>query len=100
MGLLADTVDAIRPLDAAAMAAAGARQAQLTKPAGSLGRLEALSVQLAGITGRPLPALPHKALLVLAGDHGVSAEGVSRYPAEVTRQMVLNFLRGGAACNA
>lgn len=100
MGLLERTIGAIQPLDSAAMAAAEARQALLTKPAGSLGRLEGLSVQLAGITGRPLPSLTRKALVVLAGDHGVTAEGVSRYPAEVTPQMVLNFLRGGAACNA
>ena len=82
-----------------AMAAARARQASLTKPMGSLGRLEALSVQLAGIAGRPLPRVDRKAVVVLAGDHGVAAEGVSAYPPEVTAQMVLNFLGGGAAVN-
>jgi nicotinate-nucleotide--dimethylbenzimidazole phosphoribosyltransferase len=79
--------------------AALARQSILTKPAGALGRLEALSVQMAGITGR-LDWLPTKRLaIVCAADHGVAAQGVSAYPAEVTCQMVLNFLRGGAAIN-
>lgn len=81
------------------MAAARDRQSQLTKPPGSLGRLETLSIQLAGITGQPLPRVERKAVFVLVGDHGVVAEGVSAYPAEVTAQMVLNFLRGGAAIN-
>lgn len=89
----------IQPLDEEAMAAARARQASLTKPAGSLGRLEALSVQLAGIAGQALPRVDRKAVIVLAGDHGVTAEGVSAYPSEVTAQMVLNFLGGGAAVN-
>ena len=97
---IAATVDAIGPLDAPAMAAASARQEQLTKPAGSLGRLEALAIQVAGITGQERPTLTHKAIVVMAGDHGVTAEGVSAYPAEVTPQMVLNFLHGGAAINA
>ena len=90
---------AIPPLDEASMAAARARQDSLTKPQGSLGRLEALSVQLAGITGRPRPRVSRKAVIVMAGDHGVARNGVSAYPSEVTRQMVLNFLRGGAAIN-
>jgi nicotinate-nucleotide--dimethylbenzimidazole phosphoribosyltransferase len=97
---IAATIDAIGPLDAPAMATASARQEQLTKPAGSLGRLEALAIQVAGITGEEQPTLAHKAIVVMAGDHGVTAEGVSAYPAEVTPQMVLNFLRGGAAINA
>jgi len=92
-------VASIGPLDEAAMAAARRRQNQLTKPPGSLGRLEELAVQLAGITGRERPALPRKAVIVMAADHGVAAEGVSAYPAEVTPQMVLNFLAGGAAIN-
>jgi nicotinate-nucleotide--dimethylbenzimidazole phosphoribosyltransferase len=100
MQLLHRTIESIGPLDAAAMAAARARQAQLTKPAGSLGRLEALSVQLAGIAGRPLPSVARKAVLTLAADHGVAVEGVSLYPQAVTRQMVANFVRGGAAINA
>jgi nicotinate-nucleotide--dimethylbenzimidazole phosphoribosyltransferase len=86
-------------LDEAAMQAAQARQDQLTKPRGSLGRLETLSLQLAGITGQALPCVERKAVIVLAGDHGITAEGVSAYPAEVTAQMVLNFLQGGAAVN-
>ncbi len=89
----------IPPLDEAAMGAAQARQDGLTKPQGSLGRLEALSIQLAGITGQPRPRVDRKAVIVLAGDHGIAAEGVSAYPSEVTAQMVLNFLRGGAAVN-
>jgi nicotinate-nucleotide--dimethylbenzimidazole phosphoribosyltransferase len=89
----------IPPLDEAAMAAARARQDQLTKPPGSLGRLEELSIRLAGIAAAPLPRFERKAVVVLAGDHGVVAEGVSAYPSDVTAQMVLNFLRGGAAIN-
>ncbi|MDQ7029528.1 MAG: nicotinate-nucleotide--dimethylbenzimidazole phosphoribosyltransferase [Ardenticatenia bacterium] len=86
-------------LDASAMAAARARQDTLTKPPGSLGRLEHLSTLVAGITGHVRPRLHHKVIVTMAGDHGVVAEGVSAYPQEVTAQMVLNFLRGGAAIN-
>ncbi len=85
--------------DSAAMEAARARQNNLTKPLGSLGRLEALSIQLAGIAGKPQPAIHDKVIVVMAGDHGIVAEGVSAYPQEVTLQMVYNFLRGGAAIN-
>lgn len=89
----------IPPLDSAAQAAARARQARLTKPAGALGRLETLSIQLAGMTGR-LDWLPRRrAVLICAGDHGIAAQGVSAYPQAVTQQMVLNFLAGGAAVN-
>lgn len=87
-------------LDEAAMEAARRRQDQLTKPRGSLGRLEALSIHLAGITGDPTPTFEDRAVVVMAGDHGVTAEGVSAYPSEVTSQMVRNFLGGGAAINA
>lgn len=93
------TIAQVGPLDRKVMAAARARQANLTKPAGSLGRLEALSVQLAGIFGEITPQIKRKVIIVAAGDHGVVQEGVSAYPSEVTRQMVLNFLRGGAAIN-
>lgn len=86
----------IGPLDEAAMAAARARQDMLTKPRGSLGRLEELSIQMAGIQGRALPRVAHKAIVTMAGDHGVARDGVSAYPPEVTPQMVLNFLAGGA----
>ena len=89
----------IGPLDATAMAAAQARQNNLTKPPGSMGRLEDLSVQLAGILGQPLPCLPHKVIVTMAGDHGVVDEGVSAFPQAVTPQMVYNFLHGGAAIN-
>jgi nicotinate-nucleotide--dimethylbenzimidazole phosphoribosyltransferase len=97
MPLLETTIAAIRPLLAASMAQAQARQNQLTKPPGSLGRLEELSIQLAGITGQLQPSLEHKHVVVMVGDHGVAAAGVSAYPAEVTPQMVYNFLSGGAA---
>jgi nicotinate-nucleotide--dimethylbenzimidazole phosphoribosyltransferase len=97
---LGELIAGIRPLDEAAMRAAQARQDLLTKPRGSMGRLEALSLQLAGITRRCPPPVPaRKAVLVFAGDHGVVAQGVSAYPQEVTPQMVANFLRGGAAIN-
>lgn len=99
MNRLDSTLAAIRPLDEAAMAAARAHQDDLTKPPGSLGRLEEVAVQLAGIRGRDGHRLGPRAVLVCAADHGVTAEGVSAYPAEVTAQMVLNFLAGGAAIN-
>lgn len=89
----------IPPLDQACIDAARARQDTLTKPQSSLGRLEEISIQLAGIYGQPIPAIKEKAIIVMAGDHGVVAEGVSAFPQEVTPQMVLNFLNGGAAIN-
>jgi nicotinate-nucleotide--dimethylbenzimidazole phosphoribosyltransferase len=70
-----------------------------TKPRGSLGRLEELACRVAAARGTPVPELPVKAVVVMAGDHGVAAEGVSAFPAEVTWQMVANFVRGGAAIN-
>lgn len=75
------------------------RQAQLTKPLGSLGRLESLVGWLARWQRRPMPRLDQVDILVFAGNHGVTARGVSAYPAEVTAQMVENFARGGAAIN-
>ncbi len=89
----------ISPLDENAMRAARARQVQLTKPQGALGRLEALSIQLAGITAQPRPRFNEPVIITMAGDHGVARQGVSAYPSKVTAQMVLNFLRGGAAIN-
>ena len=88
------------PLDAAAIAAATAHLDSLTKPPGSLGRLEALAVQLAGITAEAKPAFRRRAIVVAAADHGVVAQGVSAYPSDVTPQMIANFLRGGAAIDA
>jgi nicotinate-nucleotide--dimethylbenzimidazole phosphoribosyltransferase len=84
---------------AEAAQAAALRQEQLTKPQGSLGRLERLSIQIAGIQGRERPRIEHKTIFTLAGDHGVARQGVSAYPAEVTPQMVFNFLAGGAGIN-
>jgi nicotinate-nucleotide--dimethylbenzimidazole phosphoribosyltransferase len=97
--LLNTTIDAIQSLDANAMNAARARQDQLTKPQGSLGRLESLSIQLAGITAQARPRFKQPVVVTMAGDHGIARQGVSAYPAEVTPQMVLNFLYGGAAIN-
>ncbi len=98
---LETTRAAIRPADDAAMAAARALQARLTKPAGSLGTLEDLSVRLAGLAGTCPPPMPEPATVaVFAGDHGVHAQGVSPWPQEVTAQMVANFVAGGAVVNA
>lgn len=90
----------IPPLDQDAMEQARTRQQQLTKPAGSMGRLEEIAIQMAGITHQVLPTIQRKANIIMAADHGVTAEGVSAYPSAVTPQMVLNFLHGGAAINA
>lgn len=93
------TLAEIKPLNKEAMAEARKRQNDLTKPQGSLGQLESLSIQVAGIKGNPRPRIAHKVIFTLAGDHGITKEGVSAYPSEVTPQMVYNFLRGGAAIN-
>jgi nicotinate-nucleotide--dimethylbenzimidazole phosphoribosyltransferase len=97
--LLSKTIANIRPLDAKSMAAAKARQDTLTKPTGSLGRLEELSIRIAGMQGKPLPQIKQKAVIVMAADHGVATRGTSAYPQEVTAEMVLNFLHGGAGIN-
>ncbi|MET0309505.1 MAG: nicotinate-nucleotide--dimethylbenzimidazole phosphoribosyltransferase [Sphingomonas sp.] len=86
--------------DTAARAAAGARQAVLTKPAGSLGRLEEIAIHFAGWQGRERPRIDRGRAAIFAGNHGVAAQGVSAFPAEVTAQMVANFRHGGAAINA
>lgn len=99
MSRLEQLIRQIRPLDKEAMAQARARQDSLTKPQGSLGRLEELSIKLAGIQGQAMPSVERKAIIVMAGDHGVAEDGVSLYPQEVTGQMVLNFLGGGAGIN-
>jgi nicotinate-nucleotide--dimethylbenzimidazole phosphoribosyltransferase len=92
-------IEQIQPLDNEAMQQARLRQDDLTKPRGSLGRLEEISILVAGMTGRPFPSLENKVIATMAGDHGVVQEGVSAYPSDVTYQMVLNFLHGGAAIN-
>jgi len=97
--LLINTIRTIKPLDEVAMAAVKARQERLTKPRGSLGRLEELSIQLAGIQAKSTPQIKNKAIITIAADHGVVAHGVSAYPQAVTAQMVNNFLRGGAGIN-
>jgi nicotinate-nucleotide--dimethylbenzimidazole phosphoribosyltransferase len=86
--------------DAAAIDQARARQAQLTKPPGSIGRLEDIALFFAGWQGRERPRIERGRVVVFAGNHGVVAHGVSAFPAEVTAQMVANFEHGGAAINA
>ncbi|MFG1765839.1 nicotinate-nucleotide--dimethylbenzimidazole phosphoribosyltransferase [Micromonospora parva] len=99
--MLETTIAAIRPADEAAMATARELHARLTKPVGSLGALEELSVRLAGLAGECPPPLPEPAAVaIFAGDHGVHAQGVSPWPQEVTAQMIGNFLAGGAVVNA
>lgn len=101
MTLLDETLAALRPLDPEAVRAAEEHQARLTKPRGSLGELEAVSIQLAGLAGVDPPPLPEPAAVaVFAADHGVHAQGVTPWPQEVTAQMVANFLAGGAVVNA
>lgn len=99
MELLSRVCNAIGPLDADAMDRAASRQNRLTKPPGSLGRLEELSIRIAGIQGTHSPSLERKVIVTIAADHGVVHEGVSSFPQEVTAQMVLNFCRGGAGIN-
>jgi len=85
--------------DSDAARAAATREAQLTKPAGALGRLEEIAAWMAAWQGRHPPRIDHPRVCVFAGNHGVAARGVSAYPAEVTAQMVQNFIAGGAAVN-
>lgn len=99
MKKLRETISKIGPLDETAAAAAQAHLNNLTKPQGSLGVLEDIVKIIASITGEPKPSPPRKTCILMAGDHGVVEEGVSAYPQEVTPQMVLNFIRGGAAMN-
>jgi len=96
---LAKTLEVIKPLDQESITAAQARQDMLTKPQGSLGQLEELCIKIAGIKGDPRPKIQKKAIITMAADHGIAADEVSLYPQEVTKQMVLNFLEGGAAIN-
>lgn len=98
MTTFAEARDAVGPVSREAAAAARERHNQLTKPPGSLGRLEDLGVQLASISGNVPPPVPDQVTIaVFAADHGVVAEGVSAWPQEVTAQMVANFVTGGAA---
>jgi nicotinate-nucleotide--dimethylbenzimidazole phosphoribosyltransferase len=94
------TFPTVPTVDGAAREQARTRQDRLTKPTGALGRLEELSIWLAGVQGKCPPAPPRRVRVVIfAGDHGVAAAGVSAYPPEVTAQMVANFVSGGAAVN-
>jgi nicotinate-nucleotide--dimethylbenzimidazole phosphoribosyltransferase len=98
---LAEVIAAIMPLDEQAVAQARQRQDKMTKPRGSLGELEDVSIRLAGLAGTCPPPLPEPACVaVFAGDHGVHAQDVTPWPQEVTAQMVANFLAGGAVVNA
>jgi nicotinate-nucleotide--dimethylbenzimidazole phosphoribosyltransferase len=99
MDLLTRTIKKIKPLDKEAMATAQAHQDTLTKPAGSLGRLEELSIQLAGVQSKSRPSIKKKVMITMAADHGVADEKVGNWPREVTAQMVANFLHGGAGIN-
>jgi len=96
---LQDVIDQIREPDRGLLAQAQVRLDRLTKPQGSLGRLEELAAQYVMVTGQTKPSVPRGALFTFAADHGITVEGVSAYPREVTPQMVLNFLRGGAGVN-
>ena len=90
----------IPPLDGEARTAAMDRQAQLTKPPGSLGRLETMAADIAAMQSTPTPAVDPAVVVTMAADHGVAAEGVSAYPQSITAAMVDNLLEGGAAVNA
>jgi len=96
---LATFAAAIPALDEAAMQQAAERWNFLTKPLGSLGQLELVGQRLAGLQGTIYPSVDRKAVVVMCGDHGVTAEGVSAFPQEVTGLMIDNFVRGGAAVN-
>ena len=98
--VLAEIAGRIRPVSPQRSAEARARAEQLAIPAGSLGRLLDLGVRLAAIQGTTTPSFPLKAVVVMAGDHGVVEQGVSAFPSDVTAQMVANFARGRAAINA
>ncbi|MCT8266613.1 nicotinate-nucleotide--dimethylbenzimidazole phosphoribosyltransferase [Afifella sp. JA880] len=94
-----DLVKSLPAPDAEALAAARARQGRLTKPPGSLGRLEQIAIWLAGWQGQEKPVIERPMVAVFAGNHGVAARGVAPYPADVTQQMVANFRAGGASIN-
>ncbi len=94
-----ETIRKIHPIDQASVARAQSRLDRLTKPVGSLGRLERLAAWYGGVVADGRPKLPRPVIVTLAADHGVVAEGVSAYPSAVTAQMVRNFLCGGAGVN-
>ncbi len=100
MKLLSSTLDQIEPQDSATRAAAHARLEQLAIPYWALGRLMDLAEDLAGMTRSIHPSVSRRTIVTMAGDHGVATEGVSKYPQEVTTQMVQNFVAGGAGINA
>ncbi|MDD2500362.1 MAG: nicotinate-nucleotide--dimethylbenzimidazole phosphoribosyltransferase [Geobacter sp.] len=99
MSLLEATLARIAPLDADLLHQTQTRLDNKTKPPGSLGRLEEFARKVVAISGKPAPDLAKKMIFTFAGDHGVVEEGVSAFPKEVTPQMVLNILRGGAGVN-
>lgn len=99
MDLLKFTLERIKPVNPDLLQQAQARLDNKTKPLGSLGRLEEFARRIVAISGNPEPDVARKVIFTFAGDHGVTEEGVSLYPREVTPQMVFNFLRGGAGVN-
>lgn len=96
---ITETISKIKPLDIRLMLLAQNHLDNLTKPLGSLGRLENLAKQIVGVTANLKPEIKNKVIFTMAADHGVVEEKVSAYPAEVTEQMVYNFIRGGAGIN-
>jgi nicotinate-nucleotide--dimethylbenzimidazole phosphoribosyltransferase len=99
MDKIKKTIDAIEEIDSSLMEKAQMRLDNLTKPQGSLGRLEELAKAIVGIRKNETPSLKNKVIFTLAGDHGIATEGVSAFPQEVTPQMVYNFINGGAGIN-
>lgn len=99
MSKIDKVIAAIKPIDPALLKKAQERLDNLTKPRGSLGRLEEAAKRIVAITGKEKPSLTQKVIFTLAGDHGVAKQGVSAFPQEVTSQMVENFLAGGAGIN-
>ncbi|WP_026674990.1 nicotinate-nucleotide--dimethylbenzimidazole phosphoribosyltransferase [Alkalihalobacterium bogoriense] len=99
MEKLDEIIQAIEPLNKSVMEKVANHIDNLTKPVGSLGKIEQLAIQLSGITGEEKPNVSNPAVIVAAGDHGIVAEGVSAYPQEVTQLMLANFIKGKAAIN-
>jgi len=99
MGKIEETIKEIGPINEKLIEEAQERLDRLTKPKGSLGRLEELAKKVVGITGEKDPSLKNKVIFTMAGDHGIVEEGVSAFPQEVTPQMVYNFIKGGAGIN-